>query len=165
MTRAVLSLGSNLGDSRGELARAVKSLGPVVRAASAIYRTQPWGGVEQPDFLNQTVIVEDAAVDASGWLQVCRGLERDADRRRGQRWGPRTLDADVIAVYTEGRPVISADPELTLPHPRAHLRAFVLVPWLDLDPLAVLPAHGSVAALVAGLAAADRAGVERLAAS
>jgi 2-amino-4-hydroxy-6-hydroxymethyldihydropteridine diphosphokinase len=78
------------------------------------------------------------------------------------RFGPRTLDVDVVTVTRDdGTPVLSDDPELTLPHPRAHLRAFVLVPWLSLEPAAELPGHGRVADLVRDLPAEDVAGVVR----
>src|SRR3712207_9369076 len=87
---------------------------------------------------------------ASGWLALARQLEQAAGRPREVRWGARTLDVDVVTVTgDDGAPVLSDDPELTLPHPRAHERAFVLVPWLTLDPTAVPPGQGEVADLVA----------------
>lgn len=159
MTRAVLSLGANVGDARANLAAAVRSLGAAVRAASAVYVTPPWGPVAQDDFLNQVVIVDDDAVDARGWLELCRVVEREALRERTLRWGPRTLDADVIAVWDDDLPVTSNDPELLLPHPRASERAFVLLPWLDLDPDAELPGAGRAADLLAGL---DVSGIRRV---
>ncbi|WP_111766657.1 2-amino-4-hydroxy-6-hydroxymethyldihydropteridine diphosphokinase [Nakamurella deserti] len=151
MTRAVLSLGSNLGDPAAQLAEAVHALGAVVVAASAVWSTPPWGPVAQDDFLNRTVVVDDPDRDARGWLDVCRRLETAAARERPVRWGPRTLDVDVIAVWADGVPVTSDDPELVLPHPRAAERAFVLLPWLEIEPDAVLPGHGAVAGLVAAL--------------
>lgn len=161
---AVLSLGSNLGDSRALLADAVRSLGDLVRATSSVYRTPPWGGVEQNDFLNLVVITDpiddtkpradaDTPIlqgvelddeDPHYWLTICRLLEQRAGRVRDIRWGPRTLDADVVVI---GRRM-SADPELTVPHPRAHERAFVLVPWAEVDPGAELPGHGPIADLI-----------------
>jgi len=147
MTRAVLSLGSNLGDSAALLRAAVDSFGPAVQAVSGLYATPPWGGIEQPDFLNVTVIVEDPDTDATGWLARCQAAERAADRTREVRWGPRTLDADVITVDD----IVQDDPVLTLPHPRAAERAFVLVPWLSIDADAVLPGHGRVDALLSAL--------------
>lgn len=155
MSRAVLSLGANLADPAAQLASAVAALGEAVVAASAVYATPPWGPVAQDDFLNQTVIVDDVTRDAHDWLTVCRSLETAAARERPIRWGPRTLDADVIAVWVDGRPVRSDDPELVLPHPRAAERAFVLLPWLEIDPLATLPGYGAVAGLVAALDTAD----------
>jgi 2-amino-4-hydroxy-6-hydroxymethyldihydropteridine diphosphokinase len=142
VSRAVLSIGSNLGDRLAHLRSVVDALDPV--AVSPVYETAPWGGVEQDDFLNAVVIVDDPDTDAYGWLVRAHDLERAAGRVREVRWGPRTLDVDVIDV--DG--TVSADPELTLPHPRAHERAFVLVPWADVDPGAVLTGHGRVAHLV-----------------
>jgi 2-amino-4-hydroxy-6-hydroxymethyldihydropteridine diphosphokinase len=150
VSRAVLSIGSNLGDRLAHLRSVVAALRPV--AVSPVYETAPWGGVEQEDYLNAIVVVNDPGTDAYGWLARARELEQAAGRTRAVRWGPRTLDVDVIDV--DGG--TNADPELTLPHPRAHERAFVLVPWADVVPDAVLPGHGRVAEL-----AADRSGIRR----
>ena len=158
MSRAVLSLGSNVGDRRTHLQQAVASLGKSVRAVSRIYRTPPWGPVPQDDFYNIAVIVEDDTVDAQGWLAQCQDLEQAAGRERSVRWGPRTLDADVITVELHRKPVISADPVLTLPHPRAAERAFVLVPWAEIDPTADLPGAGPIADLIAAM---DVSGITR----
>ena len=150
MSRAVLSLGSNLGDPTAQLRAAVAGL-PSVVAVSSRYVTPPWGPVEQDDYLNVAVIVDDDDVDAAGWLRVCHLAEQAANRERLVRWGPRTLDADVIAVWVDGEPVFSSDPELILPHPRAAERAFVLVPWAEIDSAADLPGAGPVADLLARL--------------
>ncbi|CAB4910735.1 MAG: 2-amino-4-hydroxy-6-hydroxymethyldihydropteridine diphosphokinase [Actinobacteria bacterium] len=162
MTRAVLSLGANLGDRAGTLRTALRALaGEGLVARSVLYETPPWGPVEQPPFLNAVALVRGDR-DAAGWLALAHELEDAAGRTREVRFGPRTLDVDVVAVTgDDGAPVLSADPELTLPHPRAHERAFVLVPWLALDPAAVLPGHGSVRELLAGLPAGDVEGVQR----
>jgi 2-amino-4-hydroxy-6-hydroxymethyldihydropteridine diphosphokinase len=152
VTRAVLSIGSNLGDRLGYLASAADGLADVLVAASPVYETPPWGPVEQDDYLNAVLIVDDPGTDARGWLERAHGLERAARREREVRWGPRTLDVDVV--HVEG--VLSDDPELTLPHPRAHERAFVLVPWADVDPGAELPGYGPVAAIRADSAALTR---------
>ncbi len=151
MTTAVLSLGSNLGDRLGHLRDAAAGLADVLVAASDVYETPPWGDDDQPAYLNAVVLVEDAAAGPYRWLERCRALEAAAGRVRdpARRFGPRTLDADVIAVWDDGQPVRSADPGLTLPHPRAHLRAFVLVPWAALRPDADLPGRGRLAALLA----------------
>jgi 2-amino-4-hydroxy-6-hydroxymethyldihydropteridine diphosphokinase len=155
MTRAVLSLGSNLGDRFAHLRGAVTGLGDSVLVVSGVYETPPWGDPDQPAYLNAAVLVADAVepkawLDKAGALEAAAGRERDPDRR----FGPRTLDVDVIAVWTdEGDPITSDDPELTLPHPRAHLRAFVLRPWLDIQPYAQLPGHGWVSDLVRAVAA------------
>jgi 2-amino-4-hydroxy-6-hydroxymethyldihydropteridine diphosphokinase len=150
VSRAVLALGSNLGD-RGELLRAaVAGLGGELVAVSGAYRTPPWGDPDQPDYLNAVAVVDDEHRDAAGWLARAHALESTAGRLRdpARRFGPRTLDVDVIAVWQDGAPVLSTDPVLTLPHPRAHLRAFVLVPWLELEPDATLPGHGPIADLL-----------------
>ena len=156
MTRAILSLGSNLGEREQHLRAAVRMLGPVL--SSGIFETPPWGDADQPAYLNAVVLVVDPAATPRDWLERARAAETDGGRVRDpeRRFGPRTLDVDVIAVWdADGRPVLSDDPELTLPHPRAHLRAFVLRPWSDLQPDADLPGHGRIAALLAGDALAD----------
>ena len=96
MTRAVLSLGSNLGDRFGHLVSAVRGFADVLIAASPVYETAPWGGVEQPDFLNAVLIVADPDTDEWGWLRRGQRLEQAAGRVREVRWGPRTLDVDVV---------------------------------------------------------------------
>jgi 2-amino-4-hydroxy-6-hydroxymethyldihydropteridine diphosphokinase len=162
MSRAVLSLGANLGDRAGALRAAMTALkddGLVAR--SVLYETPPWGPVEQPSYLNAIAIVRGPR-DAAGWLARAHELEQAAGRTREVRWGARTLDVDVVTVTgDDGAPVLSDDPDLTLPHPRAHERAFVLVPWLSLEPTAVLAGHGRVADLVEALSPADVAAVVR----
>jgi 2-amino-4-hydroxy-6-hydroxymethyldihydropteridine diphosphokinase len=162
MTRAVLSLGANLGDRAGAIRRALTTLkdeGLVAR--STLYETPPWGPVEQPPYLNAVAVVSGPR-DAAGWLARAHELEQAAGRTREVRWGARTLDVDVVAVAgDDGAPVLSDDPALTLPHPRAHERAFVLVPWAALEPDAVLPGHGRVADLVAALPSEEVAAVVR----
>lgn len=153
MTRAVLSLGSNLGDRLGHLRLAVAGFADVLVAVSPVYETAPWGVTDQGDFLNAVLIVS-GDVDEWGWLRRGRALEQAAGRVRERRWGPRTLDVDVVTV--DG--VRSSDPELLLPHPGAHDRASVLVPWLDVEPDAVVPGHGPARDLLAGL---DLGGVTR----
>ena len=145
MTRAMLSLGSNLGDRLGNLRGAVAGLADVLVVTSGVYETPPWGDPDQPPYLNAAVLVMGDGVTADNWLARAHELERRAGRERdpARPYGPRTLDVDVIMVWTEdGLPVVSSDPVLTLPHPRAHLRAFVLRPWLDIQPYAQLPDHG-----------------------
>ncbi|MEV6523474.1 2-amino-4-hydroxy-6-hydroxymethyldihydropteridine diphosphokinase [Longispora sp. NPDC051575] len=153
--RALLALGANLGDRRAALLAAVATLGDAVLTSSRVYETPPWGDEHQPAYLNMVLLVEGD----SDWLAVARGLEEAAGRTRDPErpFGPRTLDVDVVMVW-DPEPVLSDDPELTLPHPRAHLRAFVLVPWLEVDPWAELPGHGFVADLLRepGLAADAR---------
>jgi 2-amino-4-hydroxy-6-hydroxymethyldihydropteridine diphosphokinase len=162
VTRAVLSLGANLGERAGTLRAAFTALtdeGLVAR--SVLYETPPWGPVEQPPYLNAIAIVRGPR-EAAGWLALAHELEQAAGRTRDVRWGPRTLDVDVVTVTgDDGAPVFSDDPSLTLPHARAHERAFVLVPWLSLDPAAELPGHGPVADLLAKLPPEDVAAVVR----
>ncbi|MGY1837280.1 2-amino-4-hydroxy-6-hydroxymethyldihydropteridine diphosphokinase [Blastococcus sp. SYSU DS0510] len=163
MSRAVLSLGANLGDRAGALRAAITALKDdgVLVARSTLYETPPWGPVEQPPYLNAVAVVRGDR-DARGWLARARELEEAAGRTRELRWGARTLDVDVVTVTgDDGAPVLSDDPALTLPHPRAHERAFVLVPWATLDPTAQLPGRGRVADLVAALDPADVAAVVR----
>jgi 2-amino-4-hydroxy-6-hydroxymethyldihydropteridine diphosphokinase len=150
MTKALLSLGSNLGDRFEHLRSAVETLDDVLFLVSGVYETPPWGDDDQPAYLNAAALVAGEEV-AAGWLARAQDLEAKASRVRdpGRRFGPRTLDVDVIMVWSDdGLPVISSDPELTLPHPRAHLRAFVLRPWLDIQPYAQIPGHGWVADLM-----------------
>lgn len=152
MTTAVLALGSNLGDRFGYLREAVAGLGDRVLVVSGVYETPPWPpGAESPAYLNAALLVADAGTGAYDWLACGRGLELAAGRERppGHRYPPRTLDVDVIMVWDDAdQPVRCDEPELTLPHPRAHLRAFVLRPWLDIQPYAVLPGHGSLGDLL-----------------
>jgi 2-amino-4-hydroxy-6-hydroxymethyldihydropteridine diphosphokinase len=156
MTRAVFSLGANLGDRAGAIRSALTALkddGLVAR--SVLYETPPWGPVEQPPYLNAIAVVRGPR-DALGWLTRAHELEQAAGRTREVRWGARTLDVDVVTVTEDdGRPVVSDDPQLTLPHPRAHERAFVLVPWLVVDPGAEIPGRGRVADLIAALPRED----------
>jgi 2-amino-4-hydroxy-6-hydroxymethyldihydropteridine diphosphokinase len=160
VSRAVLSLGGNLGDPRAQLAAAVRTLAPVLTAVSSVYRTPPWGPVAQDDFLNLVAIVSDPGAGALDWWHRAQQLERAAHRERPVRWGPRTLDVDVVSVLDDdGRPVRSDDPALTLPHPRAAERGFVLLPWAEIEPDAELPGHGPIADL---LAEVDLSGIERV---
>jgi 2-amino-4-hydroxy-6-hydroxymethyldihydropteridine diphosphokinase len=156
MTSAVLSLGSNLGDRLGFLQLALYLLRPAVTAVSAVYETEPWGPVEQGNFLNAVVLVSDRRTSAREWLYRSQAAENAAERTREQRWGPRTLDVDVIAV--DG--VSCDEPDLIVPHPRAAERAFVLVPWLDVQPEAFL-AGRPVRDLVAAWPESERAKVRR----
>lgn len=149
MTRAVLSLGSNLGDRFAFLQGAVTGFKRQLVAVSPVYETAAWGVEDQPDFLNAVVIVEADEVDEWGWLRKGQQLENEAGRVRTKHWGPRTLDVDVVTV--DG--VTSEHPDLRLPHPGTPERATVLIPWLDVEPAAVLPGHGRIAALLAGLRA------------
>lgn len=160
MTEAVLSIGSNLGDRLARLQSAVDGFGVAVREVSGVYESDAWGGVDQGRFLNAVLIVADSATDGQGWLRRAHELEEAADRVRGERWGPRTLDVDVISCREPGgSELLSRDDGLTLPHPLAHLRAFVMVPWLEVEPDAQLTVAGrpaAVADLLDELEPADR---------
>lgn len=154
MTRAVLSIGSNLGDRVVHLRTAVAAVAPWLVATSAVVETPPWGPVEQPDYLNAVLIVDDENARADDWLARAHEAERRADRTRGVRWGPRTLDVDVVTVTEHGVEQRSDDPRLTLPHPRSAERAFVIVPWLDVEPDARL-GDTRIADLLAALGRED----------
>jgi 2-amino-4-hydroxy-6-hydroxymethyldihydropteridine diphosphokinase len=156
--RAVLAVGSNLGDRLGTLQECVAAIGRLpgtdVLASSPVYETDPVGGPAQPDYLNAVLVIQ-TSLPPTELLEAAHRIEADFGRVRGERFGPRTLDIDIIAYSGE----VSDDPVLTLPHPRAHERAFVLAPWHDVDPHAELPARGPVADLLAGL---DSRGVRRV---
>jgi 2-amino-4-hydroxy-6-hydroxymethyldihydropteridine diphosphokinase len=155
--RAVLALGSNQGDRLAMLRGAVEALagtpGLTVVAVSPVYETDPVGGPQQPDYLNAVVLVEGDLLPRA-LLERSLAVEAAFARTRDVRWGARTLDVDVVAVGD----LRVDEPDLLVPHPRAAERAFVLVPWLDVDPEAALPGAGRVADLLAGL---DVSGVRR----
>nr|WP_221473673.1 2-amino-4-hydroxy-6-hydroxymethyldihydropteridine diphosphokinase [Planomonospora venezuelensis] len=157
-----MALGSNLGDRLGTLQGAIDSLfgapGLEFVAVSPVYETDPVGGPEQDPYLN-AVVVAESSLEPRTLLDRAQGVENAFGRVRAERWGPRTLDVDLIALQDPagggtgdgaGADVVSDDPLLTLPHPRAHERAFVLVPWLQADPGATLLGR-PVAELLAGL--------------
>jgi len=169
--RVVLSVGSNLGDRLGTLQGCVHAISGLpetdVLAVSPVYETAPVGGPAQPDYLNAVLIIA-TGLEPRDLLAGTQRIEADFGRIRAEgaegaegaeRFGPRTLDIDIISFAGE----VSGDPVLTLPHPRAHERAFVLAPWLDVDPEARLPGRGPVATLLAALgpAEAGAAGVRR----
>ncbi|MEU6526104.1 2-amino-4-hydroxy-6-hydroxymethyldihydropteridine diphosphokinase [Streptomyces sp. NPDC046924] len=147
--RAVVALGANLGNRLETLQGAVDALedtpGIRVTGVSPVYETEPWG-VEpgsQPSYFNAVVVLK-TTLPPSSLLERAHAVEDAFHRVRDERWGPRTLDVDIVA-YAD---LLSDDPRLTLPHPRAHERAFVLAPWHDVEPEAVLPGRGPVAALL-----------------
>jgi 2-amino-4-hydroxy-6-hydroxymethyldihydropteridine diphosphokinase len=152
---ALIGLGGNLGDVRSRLDAAIGALDAVpgirVTARSRFYRTPPWGPVAQPDFVNAAIAV-DTSLDAHALLDALLATERAFGRvRDGERWGPRTLDLDLLA-YGD---TVMADERLTVPHPRIAERAFVLLPLADIAPGAVLPGLGPVAGLLAAIDAAE----------
>lgn len=154
----VLALGANLGDRAGTLAAAVRELGALagltVTAVSPVVESDPVGGPDQPDYLNAVALARTRLAPRR-LLHACQQVETAHGRRREERWGARTLDIDIVCYAC----LVTRDPGLTLPHPRAAARAFVLVPWAAVDPAAVLagPGGGRVADLAA--AAPDAAGV------
>jgi len=156
--RAVIALGANLGDRYETLAAAEREIAALA-GVSAIRMSTPVESVaitldgpdpDKPGYVNAVAIVETTLAPVA-LLAELNAIENAHGRVREERWGDRTLDLDVIA-YADVR---SADPHLTLPHPRAHERDFVLAPWLELDPDAVVPGRGRVADLLAELGKAD----------
>lgn len=158
MTLAYVALGSNLGDPRQQVLDAMEALARLpdtcLLKRSHLYRTPPWGVLEQPPFINAAVQL-DTTLSPHGLLDALIEIEQAAGRVRAQRNGPRTLDLDLL--HVDG--VQLDDERLTLPHPRMAERAFVLLPLHDLAPSMQLPGSGSVAELLARL---DLAGCERL---
>lgn len=153
----VLALGSNLGNRletlQGALDEITDTPGMAVTGVSGVYETDPVGGPEQGSYFNAVVAVR-TLLTPDLVLERANSIEEAFQRVRVERWGPRTLDIDVIAFEN----VEQDDPRLTLPHPRAYERAFVLAPWLDVDPDADIPGRGRVADLLAGV---GRGGVRR----
>lgn len=147
MAVCYLSLGSNLGDRLAHLTNAVSALKsqPKIKVlkVSSVYQTRPVGGPDQDDFLN-AVIKIDTSLTSTELLEITQGIENSANRTREVHWGPRTLDIDILS-YAD---VVSADEKLTLPHPRISQRAFVLIPWNEIDPTAQIPGLGEVSKLV-----------------
>ncbi len=143
--KAVISLGANIGDPKAQMDIAVALLRQAleVTAISEYFSTKPVSNIEQPDYLNAICIAE-SELPALDLLAVLHGIEKSLGRERLERWGPRTIDLDLIQF---GSLLSSAD-ELTLPHPRAHERRFVLEPWHSIDPEAILLTHGKISELL-----------------
>lgn len=163
----VIALGANLGQAAATLGRAVEALatlrGVRVRSVSSFYHSEPVGGPEQPPYTN-AVLLATTSLSPRGLLAALHDIEAGLGRVREERWGPRTLDLDLIQYGDPrvDRDVRSDDPHLTLPHPRAHQRAFVLVPWLEVEPGAVLRVDGVVQPVDDLAPALDRTGVRRI---
>lgn len=160
MPQVFLALGGNLGDPVATVQAGVAALTAhpalEVTACSSLYRTPPLGPPGQPDYIN-AALAADTELVPEALLDVCQGVENTYGRTRdGERWGPRTLDVDIL-LYAD-RTIDTA--RLVVPHPRMHERAFVLLPLAEIDAERVIPGHGSVAAC---LAAVDQDGIERLA--
>ncbi|GAA2742999.1 2-amino-4-hydroxy-6-hydroxymethyldihydropteridine diphosphokinase [Kitasatospora cinereorecta] len=159
--RAVVALGSNLGNRLETLQGAVDALedtpGVKVTAVSAVYETDAVGGpADQPSYFNAVAVLR-TSLPPVDLLDRANAVEQAFGRVREVHWGPRTLDVDIL----DYEDVTSDDPHLSLPHPRAHERAFVLAPWLDADPTAQVPGHGPVDALLRGLGGEEGQGVRR----
>ena len=146
--KVVIALGSNLGDRAENISKAASEINKIIEVThlSTIYETDPVGGPEQPDYLN-AVLIGESELDPADLLTKTLEIESALGRTREVRWGARTLDIDLIVAGD----VVSNSEFLILPHPRAHERAFVLEPWLEIEPDAVLPGRGSVAALLSQL--------------
>ena len=149
MTEALLGLGSNLGDRLATLQRAVDLLavhGVRAVASSRVWATSPLGGPnDQPEFLNAVIRVDPGQLEPDDVLSVIGAVEAELGRVRDERWGPRTVDIDVL-VWGD---LVRDDARLTIPHPRLHERAFVVLPLLDLDPDPVLPGGRRLLSLAA----------------
>ena len=149
--RAYIGLGANLADREGTIEQAVGLLGAEpgieVVSVSSLRETEPWGRVAQPAFVNGAVAVE-TTLEPRALLGVLLDVERRLGRVRDERWGPRTIDLDLL-LYGD---VVLDEPGLTVPHPRLHERAFALEPLQELDPELAVPGRGSVADLLAALA-------------
>jgi len=159
LRKVVYSIGSNLGDRLGNLQGAVDALSDtpdiIVVDVSSVYETAPIGGPEDnPQFLN-LVLVAETTLQPRTLLERALAIEDAFGRRRdGERWGPRTLDVDLIVV---GDAVVDRA-DLKLPHPLAHERGFVLVPWYEIDPTAEVEGKGPIGDLISS---ADTSGVVR----
>ena len=146
--KAVVALGANIGNPREQMDLAVALLREAteVIAVSSYFVTKPVGGPEQPDYLNAVCILE-SDLPATDLLAVLQGIEKSLGRQRTVQWGPRTIDLDLIQYGS----LLSAAAELELPHPRAHERRFVLEPWCEIEPDAILLTHGKISELLAQL--------------
>ena len=145
MTRAYVGVGANLGDRRATIESAIALL-PGVVAVSELRETEPVGVVDQPPFLNGAVALE-TTLGARDLLDTLLAIERALGRERRERWGPRTIDLDLLLYGDE----TVDEPGLTVPHPRLHERRFALEPLAGLDPDLVIPGHGRVSDLLAEL--------------
>ena len=143
--KAVISIGANIGDPKANLDLAVALLREAtdVIAVSSYLQTKPVGGPEQPDYLNAVAIVE-SDLPAKDLLALLHGIETAMGRTREIHWGPRVIDLDLIQYGG----LLVQDEKLTLPHPRAHERRFVLAPWFEIEPEAILLTHGRISDLL-----------------
>ena len=143
--KAVVALGANIGSPREQMDLAIALLKEAteVSAISSYFVTKPVGGPEQPDYINAICILE-SELPALDLLSLLHGIEKSLGRERNEKWGPRTIDLDLIQYGT----LLSSADELELPHPRAFERRFVLEPWHEIEPDAVLLTHGKISELL-----------------
>ena len=143
--KAVIALGANIGNPQEQMDIAVALLRESleITAISSFYKTAPVGGPEQPDYLN-AVVLSESELSATDLLALLHGIEKVLGRERIEHWGPRTIDLDLIQYGT----LLSSADELRLPHPRAHERRFVLQPWAEIEPDAILLTHGKISDLL-----------------
>lgn len=143
--KAVVALGANIGNPREQIELAISMLRAAtdVTAVSSLHRSKPVGGPEQPDYLNAVCILE-SDLPAADLLSLLHGIEKTLGRQRLERWGPRTIDLDLIQYGG----LLSSAAELELPHPRAHERRFVLEPWFEIEADAILLTHGKISHLL-----------------
>ncbi len=146
--RAVIALGANIGNPKEQMDLAVAMLQEAtdLKLVSKYYSTKPVSDIAQPDYLNAVCIVE-SELPALDLLALLHGIEKTLGRERNEKWGPRTIDLDLIQY---GSLLSSAD-ELKLPHPRAHERLFVIEPWHSIEPDGILLTHGKISELLAQL--------------
>ncbi len=146
--KAVVALGANIGNPKEQMDLAIAMLREAteVTAVSTYYSTKPVGGPEQPDYLNAVCTLE-SDLPALDLLSLLHGIEKSLGRERNEKWGPRTIDLDLIQYGS----LLSKAEELELPHPRAHERRFVLEPWHEIEPDALLLTHGKISELLVQL--------------
>jgi 2-amino-4-hydroxy-6-hydroxymethyldihydropteridine diphosphokinase len=143
--KAVVALGANIGNPQEQMDLAIAMLKEAteVTAISSYYFTKPVGGPEQPDYINAVCTLE-SDLPALDLLSLLHGIEKSLGRERREKWGPRTIDLDLIQYGS----LLSKADELELPHPRAYERRFVLEPWHEIEPDAVLLTHGKISELL-----------------
>ena len=143
--RAIIALGANIGNPKEQMDLAVAMLREATdfKAVSDFFATKPVSDIPQPDYLNAICIVE-SELPALELLALLHGIEKTLGRERTEKWGPRTIDLDLIQYGT----LLSSADELTLPHPRAHERRFVIEPWHSIDPDAILLTHGKISEIL-----------------
>jgi 2-amino-4-hydroxy-6-hydroxymethyldihydropteridine diphosphokinase len=146
--KVVIALGSNLGESYDILEAAVEKISNAILVTdlSTFIETEPVGGPAQPNYIN-AVLIGESSLEPLDLLHELQKIENDFGRTRELRWGARTLDLDLI----DAGGIIMNTPELELPHPRAHERAFVLQPWVEIDPGASIPGRGLIASLLSAI--------------